>query len=63
MRVAAAPVAGVASVFTGHKDASIFQRYSHPSDSHLKTAVEGLNDGEAVSKMVTSASLAKKDSA
>ena len=28
---------------TGHKDASMFQRYSHPSDSHLKTAVESLS--------------------
>ena len=28
---------------TGHKDASMFQRYSHPSDSHLKSAVEKLS--------------------
>jgi integrase len=27
---------------TGHKDASMFQRYSHPSDSHLRAAVESL---------------------
>ena len=27
---------------TGHKSVARFKRYSHPSDSHLKTAVEGL---------------------
>ena len=27
---------------TGHKDPSMFKRYSHPSESHLKAAVEKL---------------------
>ncbi len=48
---------------TGHKDASMFQRYSHPSDTHLKAAVEGLCDGKVVSNLGTPVGQAHKDSA
>ena len=48
---------------TGHKDASMFQRYSHPSDSHLKAAVEGLCDGKVVSNPGTPAEQAGRGSA
>ena len=38
---------------TGHKSTSMFQRYSHPSDSHLKAAVETVSDSPLVTETVT----------
>jgi integrase len=38
---------------TGHKDVAMFARYSHPSDLHLKAAVEGLAGRTLVSNLGT----------
>ncbi|TDI33715.1 MAG: hypothetical protein E2P03_04715, partial [Acidobacteria bacterium] len=39
---------------TGHKSLAMFQRYSHPTDSHLKSAVEALVNQPVVTDLVTS---------
>ncbi len=40
---------------TGHKSVAMFQRYSHPSQPHLKTAVERLCQNGVVTPVVTQA--------
>ena len=46
---------GIRSIMaiTGHKSLAMFQRYSHPSDSHLKAAVESLRGRPPVSESGT----------
>lgn len=40
---------------TGHKDVAMFARYSHPTDTHLKAAVESLSGRGLVSNLGTMA--------
>ena len=44
---------------TGHKDVSMFARYSHPTDTHLKAAVESISPTALVSNLVTVAHQAR----
>jgi hypothetical protein len=38
---------------TGHKSVAMFQRYSHPTFTHLKRTVEALSEDSLVSNLGT----------
>ena len=42
---------------TGHKSLAMFQRYSRPTQPHLKTAIEGLCENGVATPVATQATL------
>ena len=42
---------------TGHKSLVMFQRYSRPTQPHLKTAIEGLCENGVATPVATQATL------